>query len=137
MSALRSLHKSTLLQRQVLTSIRTSYPRKISSLSLPAPFLYPSILPPFLPLQSLTSLIPIFTRIWDSILQAVPKKKSSYSQKRSRQMAGKALKDKTNLTRCEACGEWRLLHTLCGPCAKSIQNDWRKRERLEEQGRYK
>jgi len=136
MSALRSLNKSVLLQRQVLTSIRTSYTRHIASLSLPAPFLIPSILHPFLPLQSLTSLIPIFTQIWDSILRAVPKKKSTYSRKRSRQMAGKALKDKTNLTRCEACGEWRLLHTLCGPCAKSIQNDWRKRERREERGLY-
>jgi large subunit ribosomal protein L32 len=81
---------------------------------------------------SMTSLIPIVTGIWDSILRAVPKKKSSYSQKRKRQLAGKGLKDKTNLTRCEACGDSKLLHTLCASCVKSIQRDWRERDQLRQ-----
>jgi ribosomal protein L32 len=50
------------------------------------------------------------------------------NRKRKRQLVGKGLDDKTNLTRCEACGEWKLLHTLCGSCVKSIQRDWRRRE---------
>jgi len=73
-------------------------------------------------------LIPIITGIWDSILRAVPKKKTTHARKRKRQLVGKGLEDKTNLTRCEACGEWKLLHTLCGSCVKSIQRDWRRRE---------
>ncbi|KAI9706287.1 MAG: hypothetical protein M1820_004862 [Bogoriella megaspora] len=36
--------------------------------------------------------------IWDSVLRAVPKKKTTHSKKRHRQMAGKALKDTTALT---------------------------------------
>ena len=87
---------------------------------------------PLLPfsLPAITTLIPIFTGIWDAILRAVPKKKTSHSKKRKRQLVGKALKDKQNLSRCEACGDWKLLHTLCSNCVRSIQKDWRRRERL-------
>src|SRR3954463_3668581 len=42
--------------------------------------------------------------LWESILRAVPKKKTSHMKKRHRQMAGKALKDVTSLNRCSACG---------------------------------
>jgi large subunit ribosomal protein L32 len=83
-------------------------------------------------LPSITSIIPIITGIWEAILRAVPKKKTTHSQKRKRQLVGKALQDKKNLTRCEACGDWKLLHTLCASCVKSIQKDWRNRERLGE-----
>jgi large subunit ribosomal protein L32 len=81
-------------------------------------------------MPSITTLIPIITGIWDSILRAVPKKKTTHSQKRKRQLIGKALEDKKNITRCEACGDLKLLHTLCGSCVKAIQKDWRDRERM-------
>jgi large subunit ribosomal protein L32 len=83
-------------------------------------------------LPSITSIIPIVTGIWEAILRAVPKKKTTHSQKRKRQLVGKALQDKKNLTRCEACGDWKLLHTLCSSCVRSIQRDWRIRERQGE-----
>jgi large subunit ribosomal protein L32 len=94
-------------------------------LSLPA---FRSFLPFTLP--AITTIILIFTEIWEAILRAVPKKKTSHSKKRKRQLVGKALKDKQNLSRCEACGDWKLLHTLCSNCVRSIQKGWRRRERL-------
>lgn len=54
--------------------------------------------------------------LWESILKAVPKKKTSHSKKRSRQMAGKGLKDVTALNRCSACGHVKRAHLLCPYC---------------------
>lgn len=54
--------------------------------------------------------------IWEGILKAVPKKKTSHMKKRHRQMAGKALKDVTNLNKCPACGRTKKMHTLCPTC---------------------
>ncbi|KAK4955469.1 hypothetical protein LTR28_006040 [Elasticomyces elasticus] len=49
-------------------------------------------------LPSIFIPIPAFVSgIWDSVLRAVPKKKTSHMKKRHRQMAGKALKDVTAL----------------------------------------
>ncbi|KAK6388119.1 hypothetical protein LTR65_008127 [Meristemomyces frigidus] len=48
-------------------------------------------------------LIPIpslIGELWDGLLRAVPKKKTSHMKKRHRQMAGKALKDVTALNKC-------------------------------------
>ena len=101
----------------------------VSAVSLSLPSLRTSL---SFTLPSITTLIPIFTGLWDSILRAVPKKKTSHSKKRKRQLVGKALKDKQNLSRCESCGDWKLLHTLCSNCVRSIQKDWRRRERLEQ-----
>jgi large subunit ribosomal protein L32 len=56
--------------------------------------------------------------LWDSVLRAVPKKKTSYMKKRSRFMAGKALKDVTALNRCSACGHVKRAHILCPYCVK-------------------
>src|SRR5436305_225679 len=64
---------------------------------------------------SMTSLL---SDIWESILRAVPKKKTSHMKKRHRQMAGKALKDVTSLTRCSACGHIKRAHHLCPYCVK-------------------
>lgn len=137
MSALRGLTKSPLLRRDFTPSLHLYCIRRfhlevndsyIRSHSIT--HVFPSLrftLPPII-----TSIIPIATGIWDSILRAVPKKKTSHSKKRKRQLVGKALQDKTNLTRCESCGDWRLLHTLCASCVKSIQKDWRRREQLGE-----
>jgi large subunit ribosomal protein L32 len=111
-----------------------AYPPTALPIALPTaiPLSVPA-LRPFLPftLPAITTLIPIFTGLWDAILRAVPKKKTSHSKKRKRQLVGKALKDKQNLSRCEACGDWKMLHTLCSNCVRSIQKDWRRRERLE------
>ncbi|KGQ02136.1 ribosomal protein L32 [Paracoccidioides lutzii Pb01] len=66
---------------------------------------------------ALTLGIPaILSDIWDSVLRAVPKKKTSHMKKRHRQMAGKALKDHLDLNRCSSCGEPKRAHLLCPTC---------------------
>jgi len=67
----------------------------------------------------LPSLPSILEGIWEGILKAVPKKKTSHMKKRHRQMAGKALKDVTSLCKCPACGETKRMHHLCPKCASS------------------
>lgn len=64
--------------------------------------------------------------LWESILKAVPKKKTSHMKKRHRQMAGKGLKDVTNLNRCSACGHIKRAHLLCPYCVhgESRSNSW-------------
>ncbi|KAI1106502.1 hypothetical protein F4804DRAFT_300869 [Jackrogersella minutella] len=54
--------------------------------------------------------------IWEGILRAVPKSKTSHMKKRHRQMAGKALKDVTALNKCPACGGVKRMHRLCSSC---------------------
>ena len=54
--------------------------------------------------------------IWESILRAVPKKKTSHMKQRSRRLAGKALKDVTSLNKCSACGNVKRAHFLCPFC---------------------
>ncbi|KAI5200904.1 WD40 repeat-like protein [Aureobasidium subglaciale] len=77
----------------------------------PAPLL-PSIV---IPIPSLV------TDIWESILKAVPKKKTSHMKKRHRQMAGKGLKDVTSLNKCSGCGRVKRAHYLCPHCVMSIK----------------
>lgn len=60
--------------------------------------------------------IPSLSGIWDGLLKAVPKKKTSYMKKRTRFMAGKGLKDLTNLNKCSACGRVKRSHFLCPYC---------------------
>ncbi|KAL1967506.1 hypothetical protein VTN77DRAFT_3021 [Rasamsonia byssochlamydoides] len=70
--------------------------------------------------------IPSFlSDIWDSVLRAVPKKKTSHMKKRHRQMAGKALKDVKNLTTCSGCGQIKRAHVLCPDCVKDIKSQWK------------
>lgn len=57
--------------------------------------------------------------IWDSILKAVPKKKSSYSRKRTRQLTGKALKDIERVVPCTSCGRPKRPHMICSNCLES------------------
>ncbi|KFY43488.1 hypothetical protein V494_01971 [Pseudogymnoascus sp. VKM F-4513 (FW-928)] len=61
--------------------------------------------------------------IWESVLRAVPKKKTSHSKKRSRFMAGKGLKDVTELNKCSACGHVKRAHLLCPYCVKAHPTD--------------
>lgn len=68
------------------------------------------------------ALVPIpalLQDIWDGILRAVPKKKTSHMKKRHRQMAGKALKDVTALNKCSSCGRPKRAHILCPYCVQS------------------
>ena len=69
------------------------------------------------------ALLPIPTLIgelWDGLLRAVPKKKTSHMKKRHRQMAGKALRDVTALNKCSACGRAKRAHVLCPYCVQSM-----------------
>lgn len=54
--------------------------------------------------------------IWEGLLRAVPKNKTSHSRKRHRQMAGKALKDVQSLCKCPGCGATKRTHRLCQHC---------------------
>ncbi|ROV91954.1 hypothetical protein VSDG_07607 [Cytospora chrysosperma] len=65
---------------------------------------------------NLPSIPSLLEGIWEGILKAVPKKKTSHSKKRHRQMAGKALKDTTNLCNCPVCGGVKKMHYLCENC---------------------
>ncbi|KAI0392732.1 hypothetical protein F5Y17DRAFT_435310 [Xylariaceae sp. FL0594] len=69
---------------------------------------------------AISSIPSLLGDIWDGILRAVPKKKTSHMKKRHRQMAGKALKDVTNLNKCPACGNTKKMHTLCPTCTSRI-----------------
>ncbi|KAL1888963.1 Ski complex subunit Rec14 [Sporothrix stenoceras] len=80
-----------------------------------------------LALPSLPSLPSLLGDIWESILRAVPKKKTSHSKKRSRQMAGKALKDVTSLCKCPACGRTKRMHRICPHCMETIRDMMKKR----------
>ncbi|OJD36073.1 ribosomal l32p family protein [Diplodia corticola] len=64
----------------------------------------------------------LLSGIWESILRAVPKKKTSHMKKRHRQMAGKALKDVTEVVKCPGCGRPKRAHILCPYCVQSIQH---------------
>ncbi|KAJ5667532.1 54S ribosomal protein L32 [Penicillium longicatenatum] len=61
---------------------------------------------------------PLLSDLWDSVLRAVPKKKTSHMKKRHRQMAGKALKDVQSLNKCPGCGQVKRAHLLCPNCVK-------------------
>lgn len=71
-----------------------------------------------LPISFSLNLPPILFGIWESILRAVPKKKTSHRKKRQRFMAGNALKDVTSLNKCSACGNVKRAHLLCPYCVK-------------------
>lgn len=62
--------------------------------------------------------------IWNGILNAVPKKKTSHMKKRHRQLAsGKHLKDVTALNKCSSCGRTKRAHVLCPYCVASMYHD--------------
>lgn len=66
------------------------------------------------------SIPEILSDIWESVLRAVPKKKTSHMKKRHRQMAGKALKDNKNLNKCPGCGQIKRAHVLCPNCVEGM-----------------
>jgi large subunit ribosomal protein L32 len=90
------------------TRLATFYSRQLSLPLLPSlSFAIPS---------AINLNVPSLEGIWESILKAVPKKKTSHMKKRTRQMAGKGLKDVTALNRCSACGHVKRAHLLCPYC---------------------
>ncbi|KAM5433951.1 Ski complex subunit Rec14 [Microsporum canis] len=66
----------------------------------------------------------LLSDIWESVLRAVPKKKTSHMKKRHRQMAGKALKDNISLNTCPACGKTKRAHLLCPHCVAQVKRQW-------------
>jgi large subunit ribosomal protein L32 len=62
----------------------------------------------------------ILEDIWESILRAVPKKKTSHRKKRQRFLVGKALKNETALNKCPACGMVKRAHLLCPWCVRGV-----------------
>lgn len=98
-----SPYRSTLLHiRQISLPFLPRYSLAIPAISL-----------------SLPSIPGILEGIWEGILKAVPKKKTSHAKKRHRQMAGKALKDVNNLCKCPVCGGTKRMHHLCETCMNS------------------
>ncbi|KAF2771321.1 hypothetical protein EJ03DRAFT_349724 [Teratosphaeria nubilosa] len=75
---------------------------------------------PLLP-AALLPIPSLLGQLWEGILNAVPKKKTSHMKKRHRQMAGKALKDVTALNKCSACGRTKRAHVLCPYCVQSVK----------------
>lgn len=91
------------------TRFTTLYSRQLSHPLLPAlGFALPSAIQLNVP--------EILEGLWESILKAVPKKKTSHMKKRHRQMAGKGMKDVTALNFCPACGNVKRAHLLCPHC---------------------
>lgn len=66
------------------------------------------------------TLPPLISDVWESILRAVPKKKTSHMKKRHRQMAGKALKDTIDVNTCSGCGQPKRAHLLCPTCVSGM-----------------
>ncbi|KAI9780852.1 MAG: hypothetical protein M1839_006479 [Geoglossum umbratile] len=125
-----------LSQPSVITTLRClllQLPSRIwstqsPSISPPPPRQLALPLPPSLsiaiPAAFQLSLPWLLPGLWESILRAVPKKKTSHSKSRHRQMAGKALKDVTALNKCPACGNLKRAHYLCPYCVKKIRDMW-------------
>ncbi|KAE8412228.1 hypothetical protein BDV36DRAFT_62879 [Aspergillus pseudocaelatus] len=67
----------------------------------------------------------LLSDVWDSVLRAVPKKKTSHMKKRHRQMAGKALKDVKSINTCPGCGQLKRAHVLCPHCVENIKKQWK------------
>ncbi|KAL1898704.1 hypothetical protein Cpir12675_001811 [Ceratocystis pirilliformis] len=77
------------------------------------------------PLPEINIRLPSLHDIWEGILKAVPKKKTSHMKKRHRQMAGKALEDVNALCTCPGCGNTKRMHRLCPQCMKRINDVWK------------
>ncbi|KAK6907276.1 ribosomal protein L32 [Kwoniella mangroviensis CBS 10435] len=91
--------------------------------TIPTASSWRSILPSF-SLESILELIPPI--VWAS----VPKKKTSHSRK-SMRSANKGLKNRTNLSLCEACGSIKLTHHICPTCYSQISRRWKREARGE------
>lgn len=127
-----TLHSHARLGRTAMAAVRAPSPSFLSAfLPVARATLFPDAAPmirrPPLLHTLRTSLLPavlvplpaLLGDLWDGLLNAVPKKKTSHMKKRHRQMAGKALKDVTALNKCSACGRVKRAHVLCPYCVQS------------------
>ncbi|KAL2221418.1 ribosomal protein L32 [Thermoascus aurantiacus ATCC 26904] len=105
-----------------LTSLSSSPAAPWTQYSQRFSVLFDTILRPVTLSLSLPALL---SDIWESVLRAAPKKKTSHMKKRHRQMAGKALKDVKSLTTCPGCGQIKRAHVLCPDCVKDIKEQWK------------
>ncbi|KAL5334070.1 hypothetical protein BJX70DRAFT_33929 [Aspergillus crustosus] len=106
---------------------RISVPSKSLSFAIRLPSQHLAFVSTNLQPAAFTLSIPgILSDLWESVLRAVPKKKTSHMKKRHRQMAGKALKDMKNLNTCPACGQMKRSHVLCQHCVSDIKKQWGK-----------
>ena len=113
MAALRQSVVYSLLSRASFT------PGAVSPLWAPTVFqklIRPTERAPLFPPSLRFDIPSILSGLWESILRAVPKKKTSHRKKRQRFLAGKALKDVTALNKCSACGNAKRAHLLCPFC---------------------
>jgi ribosomal protein L32 len=103
--------------RMVLPSEALSVGRRWHRVLQTSPGCFHTLLKP----AALSLNVPgLLSDVWDSVLRAVPKKKTSHMKKRHRQMAGKALKDVKNLNTCSGCGQLKRAHVLCPHCVESM-----------------
>ena len=102
---------SILWQPKAPTRTGLTVSRKVTSKRL---FQFPLALP----IIDTLTVSPILFGLWESILRAVPKKKTSHRKKRQRFMAGNVLKDLSSLKKCSACGNVKRAHLLCPYCVK-------------------
>ncbi|RKP11703.1 hypothetical protein BJ684DRAFT_4873, partial [Piptocephalis cylindrospora] len=58
--------------------------------------------------------------LWDGLLRAVPKSRTSHSKKRMR-ASNKGLKDRKDLTTCPGCGRSKRMHHLCRWCLRDVR----------------
>lgn len=99
----------------------------LSRLLFGSPSTYTTTRPPLPLLTSITlpsisiGLSGILSEIWEGILRAVPKKKTSHMKRRHRQLAGKALKDVKAICSCPGCGRPKKTHFLCPYCVAGKQ----------------
>lgn len=118
-SSLRIAPMGSSFLPQFLSSAFSPRIAQIATRQIAVPF-FPSVLIAVPAFQvGLPPLGSILEGIWESILRAVPKKKTSHMKKRHRFMAGKAIKDVTALCKCPACGETKRMHYLCPYCTSS------------------
>ncbi|KAJ5151808.1 54S ribosomal protein L32 [Penicillium capsulatum] len=92
---------------------------------LPRPGIAAFFAPASFTLPIAITVPPLLADLWESVLRAVPKKKTSHMKKRHRQMAGKALKDVESLNKCPGCGQVKRAHLLCPHCVKDIKQSWK------------
>ncbi|KAL7416429.1 hypothetical protein BDY24DRAFT_379725 [Mrakia frigida] len=101
-----------------------------SSLALPLPpssSSSPSALGSSTP--GLAPLGSLLQDLWETILRAVPKTRTSHSKKR-RRATNKQLKDKLDITSCRACGRPKLSSSICPHCKSAIQRDAKNEKRV-------
>lgn len=118
-----NLDTMALLQRQtgsVLSRVLFGSPSTYTTTQSSLPVLTSITLP------SISISVPGFlSDIWEGILRAVPKKKTSHMKKRHRQLAGKALKDVKAVCSCPGCGRPKKAHFLCPYCVAGKSCTWK------------